>query len=151
MHDHDLGTGYAPHQGIAQLSHSLEKTLDQSRTLLAEMARFTKDESMRFAHLQLEHADQAFAHFRDRQDLAGLIGAQQEWFKEMMQDYAAQGLRYAEMFHTLTQHVQSHVENAVSELQDQAEESLNGLDREVADMVDVGHGTTGEQVQPQAE
>lgn len=151
MHDHDLEPGYAPHQGIAQLSHSLEKTLDQSRTLLAEMARFTKDESMRFAHLQLEHADQAFAHFRDRQDLAGLIGAQQEWFKEMMQDYAAQSLRYAEMFHTLTRHVQSHVENAVSELQDQAEESLNGLDREVADMVDVGHGTTGEQVQPQAE
>lgn len=150
MHDHDLGTGYAPHQGIAQLSHSLEKTLDQNRTLLAEMARFTKDESMRFAHLQLEHADQAFAHFRGRQDLAGLIGAQQEWFKEMMQDYAAQSLRCAEMFHTLTRHVQSHVENAVSKIQDQAEESLNGSDREVADMVDIGHGTTGEQVQPQA-
>jgi hypothetical protein len=150
MHDHDLGTGYVPHQGIAQLSHSLEQSLDQGRTLLAEMARFTKDESMRFAHMQLEHADQAFAHFRDRQDLAGLIGAQQEWFKGMMHDYAAQSLRYAEMFHTMTRHVQSHVENAVSELRDQAEENFTGLDREVADMVDVGHGTTGEQVHPQA-
>jgi DNA anti-recombination protein RmuC len=151
MHDHELGNGYATHQGIAQLSHSLEKTLDQNRVLLAEMTRFAKDESLRFAHMQLDHADQAFAHFRDRRDLTGLIGAQQEWFREMMQEYANQSLRYAEMFQALTRHVQSHVENAVSELQDQAEESLDGLDRDVADIVDVGHGTTGEQSRPQAE
>jgi hypothetical protein len=145
MHDHDLGTGFAPHQGIAQLSHALEKTLDQNRILFAEMAQFTKDETLHFAHMQLEYADQAFAHFRHRRDLTGLIGAQQEWFKEMMQGYAAQSLHCAEMFHTLTRHVQTHMENAVGELQDHVEEEMNGLGRQMEGMADVDRGTAGEQ------
>lgn len=148
MHDHDLGNGYAPHQGIAHLSHALERTLDQNRMLFAQMAQFTKDETLRLAHLQLEHADQAFAQFRHRQDLAGLIGAQQEWFRAMMQGHAEQSLRCVEMFHTLTRQVQTHVETAVGELQDHVKEKNN--DRRMESVVDLAHAATGERTHPQA-
>lgn len=123
MPDHDSTS----QEGIAQLSHSLERTLDQSRALFEEMARFTQDESLRFAHMQLDHADHAFSHFRERRDLSGLIGAQQEWIKQMMQEYATLSLRYAEMFHTMAQHVQSHVENAASDLRHRAEQMAEDL------------------------
>jgi hypothetical protein len=114
-------------ENITLLSQSLEKTLTQNRALFDEMARFTKDETLRFAHTQLDHADHAFAHFRERHDLSGLMGAQQEWVKQMMQEYAAMSLRYAEMFHTLARHVQSHVESAASELRHQADEVAEDL------------------------
>ena len=116
-------------ENFSQLSHSLEKTLTQNRALFDEMARFTKTETLRFAHLQLDHAGHAFAHLRERHDLSGLIGAQQEWAKQMMQEYANLSLRYAEMFHTLTQHVQSHVESAASDLRHQADAVAEDLGR----------------------
>ena len=97
----------SPREAIAGLSQSLEKTFDQNRMLWSEMARFTKNESLRFAQLQLDHANHAFARLDDRRDLSGLIGAQQEWFKEMMQDCAQQGLRYAEMLRMLAGQVRT--------------------------------------------
>ena len=99
----------------------------QNRALLEDMARFTKDESLRLAHMQLDHADHAFAHLHERRDFGGLIGAQQEWVKQTMQEYATLGLRYAEMFQTLTQQVQSHVESAASDLRHQAEAEVEDL------------------------
>jgi hypothetical protein len=122
-------------ESIAHLSQSLEKTLTQNRNLFEEMTRFTKDESLRLAHAQLDHADQAFSHFRERRDLSGLMGAQQEWITQMMQDYASLGLRYAEMFHGLAQQVQSHVKHTASDLQHQAEEMAEDLGQMRSDMV----------------
>lgn len=121
-------------ESIAHLSQSLEKALTQNRTLFEEMARFTKDESLRLAHMQLDHANHAFSHLRERHDFSGLIGAQQEWVKQMMQEYAAMSLRYAEMFHTLALHVQSHVESAASDMQHQAAEVAEDLGHMQADM-----------------
>ena len=122
-------------ESIAQLSQSLEKTLDQNRTLFEEMARFTRDESLRLAHAQLDHANHAFSHLRERRDFSGVIGAQQEWIKQMMQEYAALSLRYAEMFHSLAQHVQSHVKSAASDFQHQADELAGDLGRMHNDLV----------------
>ena len=125
---------------IAQLSQSLEKTLTQNRCLFEEMTRFTKDESLRLAHAQLDRADQAFAYFRERRDLSGLIDAQQEWVRQMMQDYASLSLRYAEMFHGLAKHVQSHVRHAASDVQHEAEDMAEDLGQMPSDMV---HSHTG--------
>ncbi len=122
-------------ENITHLSQSLEQTLTQNRNLFEEMARFTKDESLKLAHAQLDHADQVFSHFRERHNLSGLIGAQQEWVKQMMQEYANLSLRYAEMFHTLAQHVQSHVESAADDLQHQADEVAEDLGRMHNDLV----------------
>lgn len=106
---------------IQSLRHSLERTMDQNRVLFSEIARFTQNESLRLAQLNLEHANHAFAHFDDRRNLAGLIGAQQEWIREMMQEYANQSLHYAEMFRSLAEGVRHQAEHAVSELGSEAE------------------------------
>src|SRR5690348_11152337 len=105
----------SPQDAIEALRQSVEKTLDQNRVLLGEIAHFTKAESMRLAQRNLEHANQAFAHFDERRSLTGLIEAQQEWIREMMQDYTAQSLHYADMFRSLAQGVRRQAGHAASE------------------------------------
>ena len=122
--------GSSPHDDTIQtLRQSLEKTLDQNRLLFSEIARFTKTESLRIAQLNLDHAHHAFARLEDRRDLAGLIGAQQEWIKEMMQEYAAQSLRYAEMFRGLAGHARDQAEHAAAEFEAEAEAHRDDLAR----------------------
>jgi ribosomal protein L16 Arg81 hydroxylase len=113
----------SPHDVIQTLRQSVEKTLDQNRVLLTEIAHFTRGESLRVAQRNLDHATHAFAHFDGRRDLAGLIEAQQEWIKQMMQDYATQSLHYAEMFQNLMQGMRRQAEHAASEFAAEAEES----------------------------
>ena len=62
-------------------------------------------------------------------DKTGLVGAQQEWLKQAMQEYATLGLRYAEMLQGLTQQVQSHVQAAASDIGHQAAEEAEDLER----------------------
>jgi hypothetical protein len=151
MHDHHIGNGYTAGQGAQQLSHALERTLEQNRALLEEMARFTKDESLRLAHRQLDFADNAMTQFHERRDFGSLIGAQQEWVKQTMQEYATLGLRYAEMFQALTQRVQSHVENAASDFRHQAEDEMEDLGHDLQDRPHTHAGPNGMPVPLQAE
>ena len=113
----------ASQDAIQTLRNSVEKTLDQNRVLLSELAHFTKTESMRVAQRNLDHANQAFAHFDERRDLTGLIEAQQKWIKEMMQDCATQSLHYAEIFRSLAQGVRHQAEHAASEFAAESEEA----------------------------
>jgi hypothetical protein len=72
-----------------------------------------------------------------------MIGAQQEWAKQAMQEYATLGLHYAEMFRALTQHVQAHVESAAGEFRHQAGEEAEDLGQGLKDMArssTSGHG-----------
>ena len=93
MHEHPIANG--SRENIAHLSHSLEMALGQNRALLEDMVRFTRDESLRLARMQLDHVGNAFAQMHDRHDLSALVGAQQEWIKQAMYEYATLGLRYA--------------------------------------------------------
>ena len=111
----------ASQDAMQTLRNSVEKTLDQNRVLLSELAHFTKTESMRVAQRNLDHANQAFAHFDERRDLTGLIEAQQKWIKEMMQDYATQSLHYAEIFRSLAQGVRHQAEHAASDFAAESE------------------------------
>ena len=127
MHEHPIANG--SRENIVHLSHSLEMALGQNRALLEDMVRFTRDESLRLARMQLDHAGNAFAQMQDRHDLGSLIGAQQEWVKQAMHEYANLGLRYAEMVQGLTQQVQSHVQATASEFEHQAAEEAEELER----------------------
>jgi gas vesicle protein len=145
MHNHSIANGYTPREAIAHLNHSLEQTLDQNRSFLEETARFTQDESLHMMRKQMEHADNAFAQLRERRDFGGLIDAQQEWFKQVMQDYAALSLRTAEMFHGLTLQVQSHVKAVAEEIQPRTEDAMKDLGQVQKDMAHVVAGMNGEQ------
>ena len=120
---------------IHTLRDSVEKTLDQNRVLLGEIAHFTKCESMRLAQRNLDHANHAFAHFDERRDLTGLIEAQQKWIRDMMQDYAAQSLHYAEMFRNLAQGVRHHAEHAAAEFAADSEEAVKEFGKKGEAMV----------------
>jgi hypothetical protein len=115
----------SPQDAIQTLRQSLEKTLDQNRVLLTEIAHFTKAESLRGAQRNLDHATHAFAHFDGRRDLAGLIEAQQEWIRQMMQDYATQSLHYAEMFQNLTQGMRRQAEESAKEFGKKSEAMMH--------------------------
>ena len=151
MDDHSNGNGYTSREGVQQLSHSLERALEHNRAMLEEMARFAKDESLRLAHRHLDHADHAMAHFHGHRDFGGLIGAQQEWVKQTMQEYATLGLRYAEMFQAMTQRVQSHVESAASDFQHRAEDEMEEFGHDLKDVAGVHAGLNGEQTHLPAE
>lgn len=127
MHEHSIANG--SHENIAHLNHSLEMALGQNRALLEDMMRFTRDESLRLARMQLDHAGAAFAQLHARRDLGGLVGAQQEWIKQAMHEYASLGLRYAEMVQGLTQQMQSHVQAAAGEFGHQVAEEAEDLER----------------------
>ena len=114
----------SPQQAIQTL---LEKTLDQNRLLFWEIARFARNESLRLATRNLEYADHAFAHFDRHRNLVGLIGAQQEWIREMMQEFAAPGRHYTLMFRNLAQGVQHQAEQAASEFGAQTEAAAEEL------------------------
>jgi hypothetical protein len=121
--------GSSPHDTMAALSQSLEKTLDQNRVLFRELAHFTKDESLRLVQRQLDHAGHALAWFDERRDFSELMGAQQEWIKDVMRDYADQSLRYAEMFRSLTERLHGASEQAASEVHAVAKEDMEDLVR----------------------
>lgn len=123
------------HEAIQTLCQSLERTMDQNRVLFSEIARFTKDESLRLAQRNLDRANHAFAHFDDHRNFAGLIGAQQEWIREMMQDYAAQSMHYTEMFRSLAEGVQHQAKHAVSEFGAEAQKTAEEMGKKSEAMV----------------
>jgi hypothetical protein len=132
----DPATGFGAGEGMAQLSRSMERAMDQNRMLLEEMARFAKEESLRLAHVQLDQADHAFMRLRHSRDLSGLIDAQQDWMKQMMQEYVGLSLRYAEMFHRLAQHLKFQFGASQQEREDGGE----AVGEELARMTPAGNG-----------
>ena len=151
MHDHPIGNGYTAREDVVQLNHALERTLEQNRALVEDMARFTRHESLRLAHRQLDHADNAMTYFHERRDFGGLIDAQQEWVKQTMHDYAALGLRCAEMFQAMTQRVQSHVESAAGAFRQQAEDGMDDLRHDLNDVRQAHAGLHGDRAHMPAE
>ena len=111
-------TDTGPAEAVSQLSEQLAHTAESQRALLTEMAVFAKDESLRFVNLRLERNGQALDRLQNCQGLAGLIGVQQEWLRDLMQDYAGQQLRFAGAFRGVAQTVGAKAADAASETVD---------------------------------
>lgn len=124
----------------AGLTQSLEKMLDRNRTKWSEMARFTESESLRLVELQLDHVGHAFAQFNDRPDFSGLLDAQHQWFKEVMQDYVTQSLRYAMAFRAFVDPTCNRLETGKKGVGDEGHEEAEEIqiagDSDAADLSD---------------
>ena len=149
MQDHYTANENPPREAIALMRRSLDMSLGQSRMLLDEMVRFAKNGSLHLAQRQLDHANNAFTQFGERRDIVGLIDAQQEWAKRMMQDYASLSLRYAEMFHALTQQIQSQVQASAKGFAEEKEDMRNDFAAQA--MAATHAGLNGGQNHPPAE
>jgi hypothetical protein len=139
MHDpHPSETGAA--KAVTQLGESLAQTAQSHRALFQEMTVFAKDESLRFANLRLERNGTALDKLQHCQGVPGLFGVQQEWLRDLMQDYIDQQMRLAGALRGLTQ-------NAMASATEAASDNIDRMQQGAAEMVH----QAGEQVNQMAQ
>jgi ElaB/YqjD/DUF883 family membrane-anchored ribosome-binding protein len=108
-----MNTHPDPEQTVSQLGQSLTQSAESGRALIQEMTVFAKDESLRFASLRLERNGAALDKLQHCQGIPGLIGVQQEWLRDFLQDYTSQSMRFMGTLRGLTRNVmEKATENA---------------------------------------
>ena len=119
-----------PDQAVSQLSQSLAQAAEGHRLLAQEMTVFAKDEGLRFANLRLERNGTALDKLQNCVGLPGLIGVQQEWLRDFLQDYASQGMRVMGALRGLTKKaMESAAENASENIERMRDEAQDVMDR----------------------
>jgi hypothetical protein len=139
-HSQSDPTEAGPAKAVSQFSESLAQASENQRVLIQEMTQFAKEEGLRFANLRLERNGAAMDKLQSCQGLPGLIGVQQEWLRDFLQDYASQNLRFAGAFRGLAQNVMATAAEATSE-------NIDRMQHEASDMVHKG----GEQMSQMAQ
>ncbi|HKQ10676.1 MAG TPA: hypothetical protein VJS85_05755 [Rhizomicrobium sp.] len=120
-------------QTVSQLGQSLAQTAESGRALVEGMGVFAKDESLRFVNLRLERNGAALDKLQNCAGIPGLIGVQQEWLRDFLQDYSSQSMRLMGALRGLTKNViESAAENAA--------DSIERMQREAKDMAHQAEG-----------
>lgn len=116
-----------PAKAVSQLSESMAQTAESHRALIQEMSQFAKDESLRFFNLRLERNGQAMDKLQNCSGIPGLLGVQQEWLRDLLQDYMGHNMRIANALRGLTQ-------NAMARASEQAAENIDHAQHMASDM-----------------
>ena len=116
-----------PDQTVSQLGQSLAQTAESGRALVEGMSVFAKDESLRFVNLRLERNGTALDKLQHCHGIPGLIGVQQEWLRDLLQDYTGQSMRWMGALRGLTRNV---METAT----ESAADNIDRMQREAKDM-----------------
>lgn len=116
-----------PAKAVSQLGESLAQTTERQRALFQDMTNFAKEESLRFMNLRLERNGSALDKLQNCHGLPGLMGVQQEWLRDLMQDYMSQNMRMAGAFRGLTQNVVVPVSQTASQAVDQMQQNANEM------------------------
>ncbi len=111
----DTNTETGPDKAISQLSQSLAGAAESQRALLSEMTLYAKDEAQRFANLRMERNSHALEKLSTCTGLPGMIELQQEWLRDLMQDYAGQNMRLVGTWRGVAHTVVSEATEAVGE------------------------------------
>jgi len=123
-----------PAQAVSQLGESLSQSLAQTaesqRALAKEMTGFAKDESLRFVNLRLERNGAALDKLQHCAGLPGLIGAQQEWLRDLFQDYTSQSMRLLGAWRGLTQNVMQGVAESAADSIDRMQQGADDMIRQ---------------------
>ena len=126
-------------QTVSQLGQSLAQTAESGRALVEEMTLFAKDESLRFVNLRLERNGAALDRLQNCQGIPGLIGVQQEWLRDLLQDYTGQSMRWMGALRGLTRNVmEKATENAadgIDRTQHQAGETVQQAEEHIGNIV----------------
>ena len=116
-----------PAKAVSQLSESMAHTAESHRALVQEMSQFAKDENLRFINLRLERNGQALDKLQNCSGIPGLLGVQQEWLRDFVQDYMGHNMRVAGALRGLTQ-------NVVACASEHAAENMNRTRQAASDM-----------------
>ena len=111
---------------FSQLGDSLAQAAESQRLLFHEVTIFVRDEGLRFTNRRLERNGEAMEKMQSCQGLPGLIGVQQEWLRDFVQDYMGQNMRLAGALRGLTQNVMA----CASENLDHAQHMANDMAQE---------------------
>ncbi len=127
-----------PAKAVSQLSESMAHTAESHRALIQEMTVFAKDEGLRFANLRLERNGQAMDKLQNCHGIPGLIGVQQEWLRDLVQDYMGQNMRLAGALRGLTQNVMAcasenldHAQHIANEMAQETNQQMSHIADEV--------------------
>lgn len=149
MTDETLHTETGPAKAVSQFSDSLTQAGESHRALVQEMTSFAKEEAKRFFNLRLERNNAALDKLSNSNGLTGIIGVQQEWLRDLMQDYTSQQMRFASTLQGITHNVMTSAGEAASHnierMQQQASEMTHQAEEAVHHAQDVAH-QTGEHV-----
>jgi len=142
-----------PDQSVSQLGQSLAQTAQSGRALVEGIGIFAKDESLRFVNLRLERNGAAMDRLQNCAGLPGVIGVQQEWLRDLMQDYSSQGMRWMSALRGLTRTVMERASESAAEnidrMQHQASDVMHQAEEAVHHAQDMGYQAVrqaGEQV-----
>jgi ElaB/YqjD/DUF883 family membrane-anchored ribosome-binding protein len=114
---HNPQTSPDPDHTVSQLGQSFAQAAQNGRALVEEMTVFAKDESLRFVNLRLERNGALLDRLQNCQGVPGLIGVQQDWLRDLVQDYAGQNMRLMGALRGLTRNVmESAAENAAENI-----------------------------------
>ena len=151
--DTTTATETGPAKAVSDFSEQLAQTAQSQRALVTEITSFAKDETKRFFNLRMDRTSQALEKLQSCQGLSGLIGVQQEWLRDLMQDYADLTQRNASALRGITQTVVAQASTAASETVDrmhaQAQDNLHQgaqMMAEAQDRIDDTIQNAGEQV-----
>ena len=150
--DTTTATETGPAKAVSDFSEQLAQTAQSQRALVTEITSFAKDETKRFFNLRMDRTSQALEKLQSCQGLSGLIGVQQEWLRDLMQDYAELGQRNAAHIRGISQTVVAQASTAASETVDRmhahAQDSLQQgaqMMAEANDRIDHAVQNAGEQ------
>jgi hypothetical protein len=127
---------------FSQLGDSLVQAAESQRLLFQEMTSFVRDEGLRFTNRRLERNGEAMEKMQNCQGLPGLIGVQQEWLRDFVEDYLAQQMRLAGALRGIAH-------NVVASATETASESIERMQQEGQQMAEVA-GQQMEQVAQEA-
>ena len=115
----------------AEFSQLFEQAFEQQRVLWEQAARYSRDESLRFATLRLKRANQALENVHGEDGFKVLAQIQQAWMRDLVQDYAAQSVRCSEMMSRLAASAMARAVDAGREVMEEGQDVLR-QGREVA-------------------
>ena len=127
-------------EAVSQLSESVAQTAESQRALFQDITHFAKEESLRFMNLRLERNGAALDKLQNCRGLPGLLGVQQEWLRDLVQDYMSQNMRLAGAFRGVAQ-------NVVASAAETASQTVDRMQQEAGEMAE----QAGEQMNRAAE
>lgn len=118
-------------KAVSQLGENIAQTAENQRALFQDMTHFAKEEGLRFMNLRLERNGSALEKLQNCQGLPGLLGVQQEWLRDFVQDYMSQNMRLAGAFRGLTQNVVASASQTASQAMDQMQQNASEMAEQV--------------------
>lgn len=117
-------------QAVSQLGQSLAQAAESHRQLTQDMSVFAKDEGLRFANLRLERNGSTLDKLQNCHGIPGLIGVQQEWLRDFLQDYSSLSMRVMGAMRGLTKNMmESAAENASDNIERMKSQAKDAMDR----------------------